>query len=153
MSKTTSVIGNDDSNNYINIPYSIQYRSYEYVITNISDRSLVNSRSIKIFEFSVNFQIQRISKSLFHCSSIESITIPSSVILIYKYSFYSCGNQHQINFSNNSNFKKIDKYAFSKTSIKSIFITSSVKIIYGGSFFCCCCCHKLQQVEFLSDSK
>ena len=76
--KTAAVIGFEDHEDHILIPRSIKYESDEFIITRISKDSFKYS-SIKSIDFPPDSGLHVIEKHAFIYSTIESLTIPSTV--------------------------------------------------------------------------
>ena len=73
-----------------------------------------------------------------NCSSLTSITIPSSVTKIEGGAFRWCSNLATVTFGEGSKLETIWSYAFSNcSSLTSITIPSSVKTIGVAAFNCC----------------
>ena len=81
---------------------------------------------IKLIQFVSDSKLQTINREAFFNSSIENITIPSSVTLIGKSAFGLCSKLQQIEIPNDSKLQKIDTFAFYSSSIKSITIPSEL---------------------------
>lgn len=138
----------DCNNSNIEIPQMIVFQNQEYLITLIDDNSFKNNIDIK--SIIVPKTIITIGQSSFFGSSINSISISSSVIKIDQYSFSQCKNLKSINFSINSQLQSIGRLAFSESSISSIKIPSKVTQIDEGAFFKC---KSLKTIEFSQDSQ
>lgn len=77
-----------------------------------------------------------IGPNAFANSSIESVTIPSSVTEILLGAFYRCCNLTTINFASDSNLQTIEEKAFFYTGLKSISIPQGVTTIGKEAFYC-----------------
>ncbi len=78
------------------------------------------------------------SDAFYSCSSLISITIPSSVTSIDYYAFASCSKLSTVTFSENSQLTTIGEYAFRNcSSLTSITIPNSVTTIHHAAFFDC----------------
>ena len=73
--------------------------------------------------------INRIDSYAFSECSIESITIPTNVLIICEGAFYNCRKLKHINFSYDSKLEKIEKSAFLETSIQEIKIPAAVSVL------------------------
>lgn len=69
-------------------------------------------------EFEVQSKLEIISKSAFESTSIEKLSIPSSVKIIDNCAFDSCQKLNLIEFQPNSQLKTIGSSAFNNTQIK-----------------------------------
>ena len=73
--------------------------------------------------------------TFFHCTSLKSIKLPSSVTKIEDYAFSECGDLTSVNIP--SNVTKIGKEAFTSCSLTSVDIPSSVTKIGESAFKAC----------------
>lgn len=80
-------------------------------------------------------------------SSIEEISIPSSVVKIA--GFNDCKKLKKVFIPLDSNLEKIDDFAFSNSAISSIIITSKVSMFGNKAFYNC---KFLKVVEFMENS-
>ncbi|MBO5983110.1 MAG: leucine-rich repeat domain-containing protein [Clostridia bacterium] len=72
------------------------------------------------------------------CNTIQSVTIPDSIIGIGEGAFASCENLSFVKFGNNAQFKKIGDYVFASCEILlNVTIPSSVTTIGEGAFYNC----------------
>lgn len=62
------------------IPRSVYYKSREYMITSVSEKAFAKSSQLKSIQFSSDSKLRLIEKDAFMLSSIQSLTIPSSLI-------------------------------------------------------------------------
>ena len=79
--------------------------------------------------------IKEIGEQAFYGTSIEGITIPSTVEKIGRYAFHNCNNLKTVTL--NEGLKSIGRGAFSGTSIESIEMTSTVEKIERFAFYDC----------------
>lgn len=77
--KTCYLIGNDNASGDIFIPKAITYKSQEFIIASINEGSFRDANEIRSIRFSADSEIRAIKKEAFESSSIEHISIPSSV--------------------------------------------------------------------------
>lgn len=77
---TATIIRNELASGHILIPSSIIHKSQEYIVTIIGSYSFNNANQIESINFASDSKLQKIEKHAFICSSIKSITIPSSVV-------------------------------------------------------------------------
>ena len=73
--------------------------------------------------------INRIDSYAFSECSIESITIPTNVLIISEGAFFKCRKLKHVYFSDDSKLEKIEKLSFVKTLIYEIKIPKSVLIL------------------------
>ena len=72
------------------------------------------------------------------CNTIQSVTIPDSIIGIGEGAFASCEKLSFVKFGNNAQFKKIGDYVFASCEILiNVTIPSSVTTIGEGAFYNC----------------
>ena len=93
--------------------------------------------------------IKKIGPYAFALSSIESITISSSVTHICGGAFMNCRDLKHVDIPSDSQLQIIDDSAFSSSSIESICIPSSVTQICSFAF----CNSILKHINFLPDSQ
>ena len=79
--------------------------------------------------------IKEIGEQAFYGTSIERITIPSTVEKIGRYAFHNCNNLKTVTL--NEGLKTIARGAFNGTSIESIEMTSTVEKIERFAFYDC----------------
>lgn len=79
--------------------------------------------------------IKEIGEQAFYGTSIESITIPSTVEKIGRYAFHNCNNLKTVTL--NEGLKSIGRGAFNGTSIESIEMTSTVEKVERFAFYDC----------------
>jgi hypothetical protein len=65
---------------------------------------------------------------------LKSIEIPSSVVVLGKWSFYECKSLESVTFESGSRLERIEESAFSWSGLKSIEIPSSVILLGKESF-------------------
>ncbi len=86
------------------------------------------------------------SGAFYACSSLESITIPSSVVTVNTRSFGMCSNLQSVTFEEGSQCTDIGNHAFYKcSSLESVDIPSSVTTIGQAAFSSC---SSLQSILF-----
>jgi hypothetical protein len=95
-------------------------------------------------------RLARIEESAFQGSVLESIDIPSSVVVLGKRSFYRCESLESVTFESGSRLERIEEYAFYESGLKSILVPSSVVVLGKSSF---CLCKSLESVTFESGSR
>jgi hypothetical protein len=76
--------------------------------------------------------------------------IPSSVVVLGKWSFYGCKSLESVTFESGSGLERIEEFAFSGSGLRSILIPSSVVVLGKWSF---CGCKSLESVTFESGSR
>lgn len=165
---TADIVYSPEAKGNIFIERSINYQSQEYVITSIQKESFKNNNRIFSIEFSKDSELSLICKNSFVNSSIQSISIPSSLEKledgwckkirglnqfflspdnkIYKY----LDADHKIIVKkSNPDEKDYDVLVFACRDIKRIIIPSTIKRIcsYALSIF------SIQKVEFDKNSK
>lgn len=101
-----------------------------------------------IFQKPSNIQV--IKSNMFSWTSIQSITIPSSVIKICNKAFSNCESLITVEFEENSQLKIIGIEAFTYSSIQKILIPSSVIEINDYAFTNC---KQLEKIEFEENSQ
>lgn len=95
--------------------------------------------------------VERIAKSCFLSSRINSISIPASVIEICEYAFFECKFLRYVHFSRDSRLKEIKSLAFYGCfSIKKISFPRSLLYLRSSAFNNCI---SLEKVVFPSDSQ
>ena len=109
---TANIISSTNAKGDIIIPRSIMANSNEYVITSIESNAFYKNEKIISVQFSEDSEILNIGKFSFAFSSLEYISIPSSVIQICDYSFSECKNLKTVEFIEYSNLRIIGKNAF-----------------------------------------
>lgn len=121
--KTASIFSISSTQKDIFISKSIKYGDIEYSITNIFCFSC-SFTDLKSVKFDENSHLQSLGFLSFSETLIESISIPSTVIIIGEKSFYNCSNLKWIEIPENSQLKIIGNAAFSGSIIESLFIPS-----------------------------
>lgn len=143
----------DTSRCYFRIAYFKDYSSPEITfpsdVTEIVDYAFMENKSTKKVDFESNSKLRKIGKCSFSHSSIESISIPSSVTKIGELAFFYC-ELNSIKFPKNSKLEIIEENAFGFSKIKEICIPSSVSKIGREAF---CFCKNLKKVTFSDSSK
>ena len=139
----------EDNENII-IPKSIIYQFQEYIVTKIGSCIINYGFSIKTVNFPKDSQLKIIGKRAFYNSTIQSISIPSTVIKISRKAFFYCKNLTNVEIPKNSELTHIGSSAFSNSSISNIFIPKKVKSIEPACFSGCA---NLQKVIFSEQSQ
>jgi hypothetical protein len=109
--------------------------------------SFTGCRSLESVTFESGSRLERIDErafatvaeteySLFN-DALESIVIPSCVIVLDKSCFYWCRSLESVTFESGSRLERIAERAFYRSGLKSILIPSSV-VVLGKSRFCGC---------------
>lgn len=107
--KIAGIVGNDNASGDIFIHSSIKYKTTEYTIKRILKYSFKNSKSIRLITFPADSSIDTIEKEYFSNSTLESISIPSSLLVLKE-----CWGKFTPNLTkvtimpNNPNFTYID---------------------------------------------
>lgn len=150
--KTAGLLGSLSSMAIIIIPRSVIYEGDEFIINKIIENSFKKSNKIDTIEFAEDSELISIGKEAFSQSSLQSISIPSSVIEICENAFSNCRNLTNCKFTNelNSNLIVIKKYAFANSSLQNISMPSSLTEIeeYAFSF-----CDQLREISFPDTSE
>jgi hypothetical protein len=96
-------------------------------------------RSLLSVRFEAGCRISLFGESAFqHCSSLQSICIPSSVETISKSCFYQCYDLLKVTFEPDSKVSVLGDFAFEYCqSLRSICIPPLIEIIPLGCFSCC----------------
>lgn len=128
------VIKNTTATGDIFIPKSVKWNSQEFTITTIFCNAFENSKSVNSIQFSEDSQLVAIQSNAFLNSSIERISIPSSVIQIENGAFSECRFIENFEFKKNSKLEKIDIDTFVNSSVKSLTIPSNITD-FKQSFF------------------
>ena len=165
---TSKIIFSPNSKGNIVIPQSINYNSKEYKISTICEGSFKNNKRIKSIEFTEDSELLSIEKDAFYCSSLQSISIPASLIELQECWCAFTLNLYQISIStNNKNFSILDdkiiigksnptmntKYdilIFACRYISTVSIPASIKRISSYAFNGCM---QLQTIEIPEDSE
>ena len=127
-------------------PYNVVSVRFHPSITKISACSFRNYTKLR--EVALNDCIVQIGKEAFSgCSSLESFTLPSTMIKIYSYAFFNCSRLQNVIF--NKGLREIEAFAFyGCTSLESITIPSTVTEIGNYAFHDC---SSLREVELQKD--
>lgn len=164
---TASVIDSNDLTPNILIPRSIIYQLHEYLITKVAPNAFQNNRKLKSVSFAENSVVKSIGKSAFSGSSIEKLTIPSSLeklekgwcknaeklIHIYiepKNDNYIFLETKVIIGKSDANSNNFDTLIFALRNVEKVSIPTFIKYISSHSFSGC---KKLKAIEFSEDSK
>ncbi|KAK8838471.1 beta-1,3-glucan linked protein [Tritrichomonas musculus] len=148
--KTAILFRNLSTKSEIFIPRTINYNSTDFIVTTISEGCFSNSKNIKKIEFDSNSEVNLIDDYSFANSSLEEITIPSSVTKIGEGSFYLCNKLQNVCFLNDSKLKTIGKLAFAKSSLKLVSIPRNVVEICEKAFHDC---GQFNELKFAEDCK
>lgn len=154
------------TSNKVNVPYSINFQSQEYIVKLIA--KCEKNENITSIDFPDNSEIKKINFFDINCIKLQTISIPSNVEEIitcdnnklYKYAYNLCkfnispNNKHFIWFDDNYLLGKTDKnddiLIFASRQIEHAIIPSNIKIIgsfcFNGSF-------RLKSVKFEENSK
>jgi hypothetical protein len=100
--------------------------------------------------FESGSRLERIEGSAFHESGLKSILIPSSVVVLGKWSFYQCKSLESVTFESGSRLERIEESTFHESGLKSILIPSSIVVLGKSSFGWC---KSLESVTFESGSR
>lgn len=77
-----------------------------------------------------------VTRAFSHCTSLESIEIPSDVTSIGDFSFYGCTNLKSIRFGSDSKLNAIGTYAFQWcVSLKSIYLPETPPVLQNVNAF------------------
>lgn len=117
--KTAGVESCDQNLQIINIPYSINYKSVEYIVTSILKQAFKDSY-VKSIQFPPNSQIHKFGEELFANTFIKSMMIPSKLTTIEEKAFYKCSNLVEIEVPANPELRTIKQYAFSNSQIETL---------------------------------
>lgn len=145
--KTAEVMGQSNERNNLFIPRSIIYKNQEFIITSINSQAFSNSKAIK---FPPDSELSKI-EAAFSYSSIENLTIPSSVtelcdgwcyatpnltkvkVMPNNKSLLNLNNQLIIGKSDNKS-DNYDVILFSRRDITNVTIPFFITIIGSYSF-------------------
>lgn len=118
--KTAKVVGDQKTNSNILIPRSIKYESTEYIVTSISKRSFLYSKTIKSIRLSDDSELQTIEKEAFYESSIESISLSSQFVDLQEGWCSNTPSLTEIRVNENNCYYTTDvnKYLLKKSSIE-----------------------------------
>ncbi|KAK8839009.1 hypothetical protein M9Y10_032473 [Tritrichomonas musculus] len=144
------------------IPRSVYYKSHEYMITSVSEKAFAKSSQLKSIQFSSDSELRLIEKDAFMLSSIQSLTIPSSLFELNTNRCKATINLTEIKIMpNNQRFKLLDnKCIIAKSTPESenydilVFacrdIESFIKHIAPSAFYYC---RKSKQILIPNDSE
>lgn len=164
---TAKIINSSSIKGPLIIPRSIRYQSCDYIIINIGEKSFKDNNCISIIQFPDDSKLLSISKKAFYYSSLQQLTIPSSVENLE--TGWCKGTSELISISvssQNRNFslfnnqfilgktiKDSDNYdilLFSCRNIKKAVIPSNIKKIGP---YCFSECNGLLTIEFSENSE
>jgi hypothetical protein len=100
--------------------------------------------------FESGSRLERIEEYAFCGSGLQSILIPSSVVVLCKESFSYCGSLASVSFESGSRLERIEESAFHQSGLNRIEIPSSVVVLGKSSFSYC---ESLESVTFESGSR
>ena len=125
----------DEYRGNIIIPQEVPINKTMYKVTSIGEGAFCDCSSLKTV--SIPSSVTTIGVGAFgDCSSLESVSIPNSVIIIGDNSFSGCSALESIEIPNGVTW--IGEYAFSGcTALETIEIPTSVTYIKDGSFSGC----------------
>ena len=106
--------------------------------------------SLRIVIFGASSKLERICDSAFCETSIESLSIPDSVVELGKGCFYDCMSLRIVIFGALSKLERICSEAFGNTSIESLSLPDSVVELGKRCFYDC---KSLRNVDFGASSK
>jgi hypothetical protein len=81
--------------------------------------------------------LERIEQEAFERSGLESIVIPSSVVVLGGGAFSQCMSHQSVEFERGCRLELIDEFAFYRSGLKSIVIPSSVVVLGKQCFVWC----------------
>jgi len=102
-------------------------------IVTIADKAFQGA-GLKNIQFEKSSQLTYLGLNAFNAAKIVSITIPSNLTSIEKYTFQGCSNLETVLFENQSSLITIGDYAFSLCKITSIDIPATVTTIGSSAF-------------------
>ena len=125
------------------VPKGVTIVRFHPSIIEVEDRAFIYCK--QLIEVVFNDGLQKIGIGAFQeCSSLSSITLPSTVTEIGEYAFYRCSNLKFVEF--NEGLQKIGRNAFCDcTSLSSITIPSTVTEVEYEAFRDC---NNLREVTF-----
>jgi hypothetical protein len=100
--------------------------------------------------FESGSRLERIEEGAFSGSGLTSIVIPSSVVVLGRYTFYRCKSLESVTFQSGSRLERIEGCAFKESGLKEIEIPSAAVVLGTGSFRGC---KSLESVTFESGSR
>lgn len=165
---TAAIIGSDNARGSIVIPRSIDFDSKEYFITVIRENSFKYNDYLNSIDFEEGSKLHTIEKGSFFRSSIQSLTIPSSVEVLQegwcsntsylteiqispdnkKYA-YADEERKIIIGKSDKNCEVYDILIFACRDIEKVIVPYSIKHISSFSFFQC---EKLDSIEIPENS-
>jgi hypothetical protein len=105
---------------------------------------------VSVVAFERGSVFEGICDSRFSRSELESIVVPSSVVVLGKRSFSECDSFEWVAFERGSGLERIEESAFRGSGLKAIAIPSSVVVLGKYSFLSC---RSLESVTFESGSR
>jgi hypothetical protein len=105
---------------------------------------------VSVVAFERDSILKGICDSGFRKSGLQSIFIPSSVVVLGEGSFFLCESLESVTFESGSRLERIEERAFAGSGLKSIVIPSSVVVLGKSSFYQC---KSLEEVTFESGSR
>lgn len=106
-------------------------------ITTLPENTFSNCTNLKTIDFSSAISISSIGDYAFNkCSSLETITIPNSVLTIGTYAFSYCYGLKSINLSDNLT-QLSDGLFYNCTALESFVVPKNVTSFDSGSFYGC----------------
>jgi hypothetical protein len=113
-------------------------------------KTVSSALAVCVVTFERGFELNEISGSAFRASGLRSIIIPSSIIVLGKWSFCWCRSLEFVIFENGSRLERIEESAFSGSGLSSIVIPLSVVVLGKRSFHYC---KSLESVTFEQGSQ
>lgn len=148
--KTAELFRNDSDRKDILIPTYIEHEGIQYFVTSIFKQTFKNCKTIRSIQFPADSKLIIIGSYAFNLSTLETISIPSSVEQIQSGAFSICEKLKEVKIPNESKLRKISNCAFSRCPIEKIFIPPSVIRISRSAFENC---SYLKEVHIPPDSK
>ena len=140
-SSTTVSVAKDQASNYyagltdVSIPETVEDNGKTYSVTGISYEAFYNCSSLTSVTIPTSVTVIG-ERTFYNCSSLTSVTIPNSVTSIGSYTFYNCSSLTSVTIPNS--VTSIDSYAFSNcSSLTSVTIPNSVTSIASNAFSGC----------------
>ena len=130
---TATIVGYDSPDVDIIIPRSIKFHSSDYLVTYIGTNSFYFA-NIRNVEFEHDSKLQIIEEKAFFNSSLEKISIPSTVTRISSLAFNFCQQLQSVIIPENSKLKSFEKLTFFASGLKELTIPSNVVCISDGTF-------------------
>ena len=128
MPQSTSLSG------AITIPSSVSYSGYTYRVTGLAAKAFRGCSSIT--SVTIPSTITSLSNECFYnCSRLSSVTIPTSVTSFGDYCFYYCSALTSVTIP--SSVKSLGAYCFAGSGLQSITIPSNVTSIGEWCFYYC----------------